>query len=228
MPVEFSYVQIYGPGCGELITLPELLFSERCNFCDTWKKKRQNISVEISANPQPFLSVLDLGPIFSAEFLSLLKPEEREGLNCEAVSISGSNEQFFEIVGPPVAKTVKAKTFPGFEGFVCPKCGYSQFSYYFDYQMYLFVAKKDIPEPRPSCFLVDERSVLTFCISKKRWDAIKNDPICEELLADPIGFIDEAEADRNPELPILKKPRKLPRNVDEHCPPKDKRIDEAY
>ena len=214
-PLKYSKPEIVWVARNESGTLysdPKDLFEGGiCKLCKFPLGKRTKTPARVSLpSKSDGVIVEHIGPVFSEKFFSLLSAEELNGL--ELLKIEPHREpkrNFFEVVGKSICTFVGVKDYPFIDGRKCSYCGDKSFHY--EKEIFRFLAKVDLPNPLPNCFVVGEK-ILCLCMKGERFRRILQKAGMRNIASTRLGIINnEEEIDRDPDVPLLKPPvRKLP------------------
>jgi hypothetical protein len=140
---------------------------------------------------------------FSDRFISLLTSEELkrlEFLGCQTKR--KGKRKYFELRGNSIANNVGIKGFDA-EGQECTECGQRHFyikEACLNDPMQDFICRSDLPNPLPSCFVVNINNKPTLCMTQERFGQIRGDKNAKGIISERLGIIDDKLCERHPRL----------------------------
>jgi len=150
--------------------------------------------------------------LFSEHFLELLTDDERTRLHFRHVARPPrSRRTFYELIGPPGIPYVGVHGYDA-EGLRCKSCGRATGSYlhgteplFRDNDIRSFVCRDDLPNPLPDLFVVGGADEPILCVTRARWDQMRQSKSVTGILATRLGVVPASECDRDPRLPTGEK-----------------------
>jgi hypothetical protein len=190
--------------------LEGLYAGESCKECRGRIGERTSVSLWISELESGYDGGFTGYPLahilfFSDKFVSLLKQDEKAGLEFRPVQRHGrTRKKFCELIAKPSVPWVGVKGLQA-KGWHCTECGNKAFGYWEEeLPISQFLCKTDLPKSRPSCLVVGTPQEAHLCFTLERWKEMRGKPGTQGLVGAPVGIVDEEECERNPPLPTYK------------------------
>lgn len=150
--------------------------------------------------------------LFSEHFLELLTDDERARLHLRQVARPPrSRRTFYELIGPSGISYVSVHGYDA-EGLRCKSCGRATGSYlhgteplFRDNDIRSFVCRDDLPNPLLDLFVVGGADEPILCVTRARWDQMRQSKSVTGILATRLGVVPASECDRDPRLPTGEK-----------------------
>lgn len=139
--------------------------------------------------------------LFGEQFLELLSPQERAGLEFR-LTIRKGRKKFFELVGPegPALVAVEALEPAGWQ---CASCGHQSWGYSDDrIAINSFVARSDLAAILPGVFTIGRYPEIALAVTAARWKELVGRQGTRGFVSRLLGVAPENEVIREPTLPI--------------------------
>jgi hypothetical protein len=178
-----------------------LFTKDYCPTCTRAWGERTKTELEVGSLPSKSdgaicMSIPGLGEIFSQTFLCLLSERERNQFTLLKVKTKKPcKQEFFELIGSPVAQFVGLSGLPGFNTHPCTHCRYQPQSHLFENKIYNFLALEDLPTPIPNVFSVGHRGA-NVCMIADHWQSLQGKAGTRNLVARRIYVIPNKKAQR--------------------------------
>jgi len=181
-----------------------------CRKCKSASGKRNNHPVTLTYAPGRYDAALgtlgnDGGPshqIVSEEFLALLTPDEKRGLEFQSTVRKG-RRSFYELVGPegpPPVAVAGMKV----NGWRCPLCDHRTWGYWNqELSIHSFIAHSDLAANRRGVFAVGTFPRIELAVTACRWRELLGRKGTRGFASTPLGVAPDHEVVRCPELPTL-------------------------
>lgn len=199
--------------------VPSLFTEGICRACNHGRGGRTQVPLRLDYAPPrvdagwlraPFYAGIH---VFSGRFIELLTPPERARLDFRRIEMPlRSRRPFYELGGHAEVPFVGVRGLEA-DGLECTACGHRDLSVVdprlmdCGQRLRQFICGADLPKPLIGCFTVGCGHEVELCVSRERWEALRDHPHARGLTSRPVGVVAEADCERRPRI----------RNRREHC-----------
>jgi hypothetical protein len=184
----------------------ELFEGGRCGACSSPRGPRNATPISVELIESGYDGAFAHGVrvlLFSEDFLKLLARRERNALEWRpVVRRKTARKAFFELLTRPSVPLVGTRRL-GFEPARCETCRGAAGFFFWDParpQLTQFVCRADLPEA--DLFVAGSPQTTVLTLRAERWARMRGKPGARGLVAEDLGVVPEADAVREPALPL--------------------------